>query len=108
MGFIKRRVRLLVRRKIRNPARAAGRRAVAQWCPECQKTQPPFHVCVIRTDFGRRAKDVRRSAGRKAATTARRERQAHDYRTCRDPDCRRQACAAYREGQASCPRSHQG
>ena len=108
MGFIRRRVRRLVRRKVRNPARAAGRRAVARWCPECQKTMPPFHVCVIRADFGRRAKDARRSRARKGAAAARKERRAHDYSTCRDPDCRRRACAAFREGQASCPLSHQG
>lgn len=99
MGFVKRRIGRLVRRKVRNPARAAGRRAVASWCPECQKRQPPFHVCMIKTDFKRRTKDARRPRSQ--------GHQAHDYRTCRDHDCKRPACAAFREGQAACSRPHQ-
>lgn len=66
----------------------------------------------------REAAKARRKAAadrRRAAAAARRKtpakrtgpaKPAHDYRTCRDPECRRHACVAYREGMADCPLEH--
>lgn len=78
----------------------------------------------------RAAARVRKKAAadrRRAATAARRAKsrrkpaprqrpQQHDYRTCRDDECRRHACVAFKEGyeagfpdgQAACPLPHGG
>ena len=36
------------------------------------------------------------------------DRQAHDYRTCRNEDCERHVCTVFREGIEACPLPHQG
>lgn len=53
-----------------------------------------------RRDRDREAARARRAkSGTKAgAPASRAKRQAHEYRTCRDRDCARQACEAYRDG----------
>lgn len=66
-------------------------------CPRCGKAyaNPLIHVCASkRGDFKRRKKAFEKR--QKAA--ARRTRPKHNYRTCRDPDCERVACEAYRQG----------
>jgi hypothetical protein len=76
-------------------------------CPRCGKpvTNPLTHVCRTRTDFRKRLRDQKRKrpAARPAAPQ-------HDYHSCRDPDCQRRACTAYREGFAdgidNCPGPH--
>jgi hypothetical protein len=57
-------------------------------CSKCGKpyANPLTHKCDIGTDFKKR---------RKAAVA---KRKPHDYRTCRDGECKRQACVAYKEG----------
>jgi hypothetical protein len=109
VGLIRRHARRLVRQKIRTPARAALRRATRRWCPECQKHADLFHICAPKPDFGRRRAQQERDRRRrgKAAGTPR-ERRPHDYRACRDGDCQRQVCIAFREGRQACPLPHQG
>jgi hypothetical protein len=67
-------------------------------CPRCGKpySNPFSHVCVSkRGDFKRR----KAQAGKRAkAATPKLQRPAHDYQTCRDPDCRRYGCVAHRDG----------
>jgi len=97
-------------------------------CGRCGKRtgNPLRHVCTTRTDFRRRRSAARRAgqrAKRKAAAQRRRERARarrkaprpapkprHDYQACRDMDCQRQACLAWREGVEAgleaCPRVH--
>lgn len=104
MGLIKRHVRRLVRQKIRKPARAALRGLAEHWCPECQRRVQPFHVCAPKSDFkGRRSQLERRRSSSKRTSGSRppRERGEHDYRTCRDQDCPRRLCQAFREGQGA-------
>jgi hypothetical protein len=99
----------LVDQHVRKPARDAVRRAMTQWCPECQKHMPFGHTCVIRTDFKSRRRQAerrttRRTAG-KAAPRAR-ERRAHPYETCSDQGCTRPVCVAFKAGMAACPLEH--
>jgi hypothetical protein len=107
---------------IKRAARKQARRASVK-CGTCGKryTNPLAHVCKPKSDFKSRtraaerdrkreaARERRKAAAgrRKAAAAARRAkagtarsapRTAHDYRTCRDGDCARHACAAYRDG----------
>jgi hypothetical protein len=69
-------------------------------CPRCKKpvTNPLTHVCSVRTDFRRRLAEQRKreKAARRAA--ARAAAPKHDYHSCRDGNCQRQTCTAYREG----------
>ena len=79
-------------------------------CGTCGKpyANPLTHVCQVRTDFKRRlaAGDKRRDAEAKRQAAAPKKRPkpparpAHNYRACRDPECGRQACQAWREGYA--------
>jgi hypothetical protein len=66
-------------------------------CPRCGKpyANPFTHACTVKTDFKRRS-----AAAAKRAKAAAPKHQApkHDYRTCRDTDCQRYACVAYRDG----------
>jgi hypothetical protein len=126
MGFIKRRVRRVVRRRLRNPARAAVKRAATHWCPECQKRVEPFHLCAPKSDFRQRLRQADRRAGterrrqRKRETAARRkaakgksapraprERRSHQYQACTDEGCQRPLCVAFKAGMAACPLPHQ-
>lgn len=49
----------------------------------------------------RKAREKRPAAARRPAA-----RQAHDYRLCRDDECARHACRAYRDGLEDCPLEH--
>jgi hypothetical protein len=124
MNFVER----LIDRKIRKPARAAVRRAVTRWCPECQKQAELFHTCEIKTDFRsrrrtaeRRTRTVQRRQSARDAAGRRKERlnerrkltaadrragRAHPYQECTDRGCRRPQCLAYKEGIANCPLEH--
>ncbi|MGH3287779.1 MAG: hypothetical protein ACRDPD_24290 [Streptosporangiaceae bacterium] len=65
---------------------------VTATCTRCRKPlgNPLTHTCTTRTDFG-----ARRKAAAKAGKPARPE---HRYEACRDEDCHRTACTAYRAG----------
>ena len=113
MGLIKRHARRLYRQKVRKPARAFLQRLTQSWCPECQKQADPFHVCAPKSDFRRRRaqhdRAERRQRGKRPGAAGKpRERRPHDYTTCRDQDCPRPLCRAYREGMQACPLPHQG
>lgn len=67
-------------------------------CPRCgQSYANPFtHVCPSKPgDFKRRKAAA---AKRAKAAKPKLQRPSHDYATCRDGDCQRHACRAYREG----------
>ena len=67
-------------------------------CSNCGKpyTSPFNHVCVSeRGDFKRRKAQAEKRA---KAARPKVQRPAHDYATCRDPDCRRYGCLAFRDG----------
>jgi hypothetical protein len=96
-------------------------------CGSCGRRMgnPLRHVCTTRTDFKRRKarakraeQTARRRAKRKAAAAARRERARvrkrarsrrpspqprprHNYQSCSDDTCQRQACQAWRDGRLS-------
>lgn len=85
--------------------------ASAGTCPTCHKAlgNPLTHTCTVRTDFRRRTAGARKQQARekravnKAATAARRKRERasrpqHRYETCRDQDCERIGCQAFRQG----------
>jgi len=79
-------------------------------CPRCGKqyANALTHVCGSKPgDFKRRAASAEKrrkaeaAARRKAEAAARRKArraQQHDYGTCRDRDCERAACEAYKSG----------
>lgn len=126
-----------LRRKVTRPAKAKLRRLTSVKCGRCGKryTNKLTHTCVIKTDYrkrlaaqkrreeaaARRQRRLEAAARRKAAAAARRQSAvslggpigsrprppAHNYRTCRDADCTRYGCTAYRQGIADCPLYHQ-
>jgi len=55
-----------------------------------------------------------KAAKQRAEAKARAKRPAaprqpvHRWQNCRDPECTRYACVAYRQGVEDCPRSHEG
>jgi hypothetical protein len=85
-------------------------------CPGCGKDVNPFtHTCRPRAgDFKRRKAAHERVERKRKAAEQRRARQAeaarrraqggpqrrpgHDYHSCREADCNRALCRAYREG----------
>jgi hypothetical protein len=97
-------------------------------CPTCKKTitNPLTHVCVVKGGFKRaKSKAAKQAKGRERAK-ARKKRQAeqHPFESCRDDQCKRPQCVAYRAGWhegeaagfesgfdagiAACPRPHSG
>jgi len=125
MGLIKRTVRKKVTRPARKRAERATSRECPH-CHK-RYTNPLTHVCTVETDFakrkradGRARKREEARARKKAAAERRRAaaaerrkkaaakrsgarrrpsaRPAHDYRLCRDGDCKSHACAAYKTG----------
>jgi hypothetical protein len=107
----------------RRPAKTRIRPRVTRDCPKCKRpvTNPLTHVCKVRTDFRKRlaAEKKRKAAAKRAkarkAAAAKRARsrpaaQKHDYRACRDVECTRSACVAFKEGfefgVESCPLPH--
>jgi hypothetical protein len=66
-------------------------------CPRCGKpyANPLTHVCLSRPgDYKRKAAAAKRAK----AARPKLQRPQHDYRTCRDADCRRYGCVAFRDG----------
>lgn len=62
-------------------------------CPKCKKTvgNPLTHVCAPKSDFKARK---RKAAKREKAKQA----EQHPFESCRDSDCKRPQCVAYRTG----------
>lgn len=77
-------------------------------CGKCGKgyANPLGHTCGGGGDFAKRRGAQAREAAAAKRKAARKKR--HDYHRCRDADCQRIACQAYREGVLNCPRSHVG
>ena len=67
-------------------------------CPNCGKpyANPFTHVCTSRRGDYRRRKAT--AAKRATAARPKLQRPQHDYATCRDADCHRYACIAFRDG----------
>lgn len=68
-------------------------------CDRCGKPfgNPLTHVCTVKSDFKRRKAahaKAQAAARRKAAAAA---RPKHLYRQCRDGDCKRLPCVAWKE-----------
>ena len=122
----------LIKRKAKRTAKRAASKATVK-CRTCGKrySNPLTHTCTVRTDYKRRhAAEQRRqkreaakarrkaAAGRRKAAAADRRQKArggagprpsqpkHDYRLCRDEECTRHACVAFREGIEACPLPH--
>lgn len=105
----------------RRPGKTTFRPSASATCRSCGKPygNPLTHTCTVRTDFKRRTRRLKKDA-RAAARTARPEHPTPG--ACRDRDCKRAACAAYREGRqdgyregydegfpdgiAACPKEH--
>lgn len=104
----------------RRQRRTTFRPRVTRDCPKCKRPapNPVTHVCKVRTDFRRKAAAAKKSRAadrrRQAASVAKVGRARvggpgkpkHDYRSCKDQDCPRVACVAYRDGLADCPLEH--
>ena len=71
-------------------------------CPTCKKTitNPLTHHCKPKSDFkARKSKAAKRDKARERAK-ARKKRQSeqHPFESCRDDQCKRPTCLAYRTG----------
>lgn len=69
-------------------------------CPRCKRpvANPLAHVCTVRTDFRRRLAEDKKRRAAERRRAARAARPQHDYHACKDENCRRRMCEAYREG----------
>lgn len=136
VGLFKKVIRKRVRQPLKRAVDQRARRVSVECpkCRK-RYTNPLAHTCAVSTDFKRRkaaaaraekrdAARARRKAAadrRKAAAAERRRkarekrpaaarrpatRQSHDYRLCRDEECPRHACRAYRDGLEDCPLEH--
>jgi hypothetical protein len=121
--------------KAKTRAKRAVKHAATVKCGTCGKRyrNPLTHTCTVKSDFAKRKRAAERqrkrdqakarraaAAGRRKAAAADRRAKArgrtaprprapqHDYRTCRDEDCRRTACLAFQEGIEACPLEHSG
>lgn len=67
-------------------------------CPKCRKPQgnPLTHNCRPKSDFKRRR--ARHEKQQRAAARKQRQKDRHDYQSCRDKDCQRSLCVAFRTG----------
>ena len=81
--------------------RAAGRTklkpSLSARCPKCRRDlgNPLTHVCTVKTDFKRRTAKARKDE----AAAKRKARPEHPRpAACKDGDCKRIGCVAYREG----------
>jgi hypothetical protein len=81
--------------------RAAGRTklkpSLSAKCQKCHKPlgNPLTHTCTTRTDFKRRTAKARKDA----AAAKKKARPEHPRPSaCRDEDCKRTGCVAYRDG----------
>jgi len=128
MGLIERTVRKKVKTPLKRAARTQARKASVKCgtCGK-RYANPLTHTCAPKSDFRQRkaaaerarkreaARERKKAAAdrRKQAAAERRKkaraqrsaprrrppaRPAHDYRTCRDGDCRVHACVAYKAG----------
>ena len=89
-------------------------------CPTCKKTitNPLTHVCAPKSDFKKR----KRAAEKREKARKKRQAEQHPFESCRDDQCKRPQCVAYRTGWhqgeaagfesgfnaglAACPRNH--
>jgi hypothetical protein len=79
----------------RKPGATKLKIGVAAKCGRCGKPygrNPLAHRCVTHTDWKKR-----RRKAEKAAKAKRPPRAQHDYQACRDGDCQRVACKAWKE-----------
>lgn len=56
-------------------------------CPKCGKPRGLRHTCTVKTDFKKRQATARKAA-----------RPVHLYEACRDKECQRTACVAFKQG----------
>ena len=95
-------------------------------CETCKKPlgNPLTHVCKPKSDFKARKSRAAKQAEERERARARKKRQAeqHPFESCRDDQCKRPQCVAYRTGWhqgeaagfdagfdaglAACPRNH--
>jgi hypothetical protein len=81
----------------RRPGKTKLMPSASATCPKCRKPygNPFTHTCTVRTDFKRRTTKAKKDA----AAAKRKARPQHPRPSaCRDGDCKRAACQAYREG----------
>ncbi len=69
----------------------------------CGKCGQPYnnsftHTCKVKTDFKARKKRHEAEIRKAAAAARRAAKPRHSYSACRDKNCPRAACVAYREG----------
>jgi hypothetical protein len=84
--------------------RAARRKATPKLnidfgkCPDCRKPvgNPLTHVCSNKGDFKRRK--ARHEREQKAKARKKRQAEKHDYLACKDDECPRPLCVAYKTG----------
>lgn len=76
--------------------RLAVRATVTRRCPRCDKpaANPLTHVCVVGSDWKRR----KAAAAKRRKAAARASVPRHLYQSCRDKDCKRLPCVAWKEG----------
>jgi hypothetical protein len=71
-------------------------------CPTCRKPigNPLTHVCAPKSDFKARKKRAAKQQKARDREKARKKRLAeqHPYESCRDDQCKRPMCVAYRTG----------
>jgi hypothetical protein len=67
-------------------------------CENCNRPvgNPLTHVCAPRSDFKRRRRAAEKHE--KYQARANRKSEKHEYQNCKDDDCKRSACAAYKTG----------
>jgi hypothetical protein len=65
-------------------------------CDTCKKTigNPLTHTCTPKSDF----KSRKRTAEQQAKAKGKRQPDRHDYQDCKDDNCKRSACVAYKTG----------
>lgn len=86
--------------------RAALRRATPKLtldfgkCETCNRPvgNPFTHVCAPRSDFKRRRRAAAKREKDQARARASRKANKHEYQNCKDDDCKRSACLAYKTG----------
>jgi hypothetical protein len=71
-------------------------------CPACKKAigNPLTHVCAPRSDFKARKSNAAKREKAREREKARKKRKAgqHPFESCRDGQCKRPQCVAYRSG----------
>ena len=71
-------------------------------CPTCKRTitNPLTNVCVVKGGFKRaKSKAAKREKARaREKATSKRKAEQHPFESCRDDQCKRPTCLAYRTG----------